>query len=147
MSIAGCPTKRAMPRLIWRLITSTYLPYELVAKIAYFLTQNKAVTGSFRQLEQYCCWLITMPLYCLAPPAFPASTIWIHVSMRQVCVRRSISVSHSMARLPVWSSRVEATVWLRRCAFLTLFLSCSCSCFVFFLPFSVLYSRNVPFLF
>ena len=33
---------------------------------------------------------------------------WIHVSIRQVCVRRSISVSHSMARLPVWSLRVAA---------------------------------------
>ena len=36
VSIAGCPTKRAMPRLIWRLIISTYLllrprkPYKCV---------------------------------------------------------------------------------------------------------------------
>ena len=37
-----------------------------------------------------------------------ASITWIHVSIRQVRVRRSISVSHKMARLPVRSSRVEA---------------------------------------
>ena len=30
-----------------------------------------------------------------------ASITWIHVSIKQVCVRRSISVSHYMARLPV----------------------------------------------
>ena len=66
--------------------------------------------------------------------------IWILVSIRQVCARRWISVSHSMARLPVWSSRVEAVVWLRRCVFLTLFLSCSC--FVFFLPSSVMLKKE-----
>ena len=34
---------------------------------------------------------------------------WLHVAIKQVCVRRSTSVSHKMARLPVWSLRVRAT--------------------------------------
>ena len=42
MSIAGCPTKRAMPRLIWRLIISTYL---LCDPTSLFHPRAQAVAG------------------------------------------------------------------------------------------------------
>ena len=61
-------------------------------------------------------------------------------SIKQVCVRRSTSVSHSMARLPVWSpawGNIELTRLADldgSCALLTLLVFFLSSCFLFFFP-------------
>ena len=61
-------------------------------------------------------------------------------SIKQVCVRRSTSVSHSMARLPVWSPAWGSIEYTRladldgSCAFPTLLFLFLSSCFLFFLP-------------
>ena len=52
-------------------------------------------------------WLFALPL-CIMPEIAQLTALWIRVSIIQVCIRRSTSVSHSMARLPVWSLRVRA---------------------------------------
>ena len=61
-------------------------------------------------------------------------------SIKQVCVRRSTSVSHSMARLRVWSpawGNIELTRLADldgSCALLTLLVFFLSSCFLFFFP-------------
>ena len=86
-----------------------------------------------------CCWPIALPLPCMTETLLRIAT-WLCPAIKQVCVRRSASVSHSMARLPVWSPAWGSIGFTRladldgSCAFLTLLVSFLSSCFLFFVP-------------
>ena len=117
VSIAGCPTKRAMPRLIWRLIISTYLllrprkPYKCVPP------EEWGCCRYFYRLVMACSKNYLLPTHRFSVFIHDwTRTVAQHMlaSIKQVCLRRLASVSHSMARLPVWSLRVRATSMIQQ---------------------------------
>ena len=72
VSIAGCPTKRAMPRLMWSLINSTYLLlFELLTSQEYGYLGCRAASGiQFSTQFHKCVCVPLCPCVCLCMPVY-----------------------------------------------------------------------------
>ena len=138
--VSDGPTKRPQHMRICSLINCTYLlfHYRVTNRLLSYpdLRLFRWIRFIMACSKNTCCWPIALPLPCMTETLLRIAT-WLCLAIKQVCVRRSTSVSHSMARLPVWSpawGNIEITRLADldgSCALLIFFLS---PCFLFFFP-------------